>query len=340
MNIVEGHPIPQDITGFQFRLIGDMTVKQFAYLAVGILFAWLFFSAHISVFIKFPIAAFFAINAVILAFVPIQGRPADTMLLLFFRALIKPNQYVYNGNQEKTITSLQQTAVSTSPTISGNDGSNLVTTPPVADPMAVGQKILQQAVNDDQPKEDTQESQKITSSPLPQQPNMNTPPTGNQTDYEQQLKDILMQKEALEKKLAEMQQQTKTVPEEDNKPMQIVDESKKQTQQQTTILPAMPDAPNIIAGVVKDPRGNILPNILIEVKDTGENPVRAFKTNQLGQFASATPLVNGSYTIICEDPKKQQQFDVLTIVANGTQLPPLTITSVDAREELRKSLFT
>lgn len=104
-------------------------------------------------------------------------------------------------------------------------------------------------------------------------------------------------------------------------------------------LPHVSDSPNVVVGIVKDPRGNVLPHILVEVKDKDGNPVRAFKTNQLGQFASATPLSPGTYTIELEDPKNQQRFDVIQITANNQILLPIEIISHDAREELRKQLF-
>lgn len=105
-------------------------------------------------------------------------------------------------------------------------------------------------------------------------------------------------------------------------------------------LPKISDTPNVVVGTVKDPRGNILPNMLVEVKDKDGNPVRAFKTNALGQFASATPLAKGIYTIELDDPKKQHNFDPIQITANNQIMLPIEITSHDAREELRKQLFT
>ncbi len=104
-------------------------------------------------------------------------------------------------------------------------------------------------------------------------------------------------------------------------------------------LPRVSDTPNVIVGIVKDPRGNVLSNILVEVKDTAGNPVRAFKTNALGQFASATPLATGTYTMELEDPKKQHRFDVIKIIANNTIMLPIEVISHDAREELRQQLF-
>ena len=104
-------------------------------------------------------------------------------------------------------------------------------------------------------------------------------------------------------------------------------------------LPKVSDTPNVVVGIVKDPRGNILPNILVEVKDKDGNPVRAFKTNALGQFASATPLAPGTYTIELDDPKKQHSFDSIQVVANNQILMPIEIISHDAREALRQQLF-
>src|SRR4029078_4817137 len=103
-------------------------------------------------------------------------------------------------------------------------------------------------------------------------------------------------------------------------------------------LPPPADVPNVLLGVVKDSRENILPNILIEVKDAEGNPVRAVKTNQLGQFASATPLSNGTYTMEFEDTRGKNNFDTIELVAKGEILLPLEVISHDLREELRKEL--
>ncbi|GEM_PF-842440 len=104
-------------------------------------------------------------------------------------------------------------------------------------------------------------------------------------------------------------------------------------------LPHVSDTPNVVVGIVKDSRGNFLTGILVEIKDGDGNPVRAFKTNTLGQFASATPLAKGVYTIELEDPKKQHSFDIIQITADNQIMMPIEIISHDAREELRKQLF-
>src|SRR5258706_14783024 len=101
MDAIEGHPIPQDITGFQFKLIGDMTVKQFAYLAVGLVLGWIFISIPVTIVIKLPLALIPTLSGLFLAFIPIEGRPADTMLLLYLQSIFRPNEYVYKKPTEE-----------------------------------------------------------------------------------------------------------------------------------------------------------------------------------------------------------------------------------------------
>ena len=92
---MENHPIPQDITGFQFKLIGNMTVKQFAYLAAGIVLAWITIALPINISIRLLFAFIFSMIGVAFAFLPIQGRPLDIMFSHLMKALINPTQFVY-----------------------------------------------------------------------------------------------------------------------------------------------------------------------------------------------------------------------------------------------------
>ena len=93
---MDNHPIPQDITGFQFKLIGSMTVKQFAYLATGVVIAWfIFFILSGFIFIRLPLAIIFLGLGVSLAFVPIDGRPMDLMITNLLKAIFAPTRYIY-----------------------------------------------------------------------------------------------------------------------------------------------------------------------------------------------------------------------------------------------------
>lgn len=92
---MENHPIPQDVTGFKFKLIGSVTVKQFLYILGGGILAVVCYILPISAFIKIPLSAIFGGIGVMLAFVPIEGRPMDVMAKNFLKAFPSENQYIY-----------------------------------------------------------------------------------------------------------------------------------------------------------------------------------------------------------------------------------------------------
>ena len=102
---MENHPIPQDITGFQFKLIGDMTIKQFAFLVAGVILGWITFILPIFILIKLPFVLLFVGFGVAAAFVPIGGRPFDIMIANYFKALLNPTQYVYQKNWRSHVVS-------------------------------------------------------------------------------------------------------------------------------------------------------------------------------------------------------------------------------------------
>ncbi len=160
-------------------------------------------------------------------------------------------------------------------------------------------------------------------------------------EIEKLLSETLSQKQNLERELLalkkQLAQQTKNfyTPTETPNVRTLSEDSAK-----SAGIPDAPSYPNLISGIIKDPRGNPLPNILVEVKDMEGNPVRAFKTSGLGNFSASTPLVNGTYTIEFEDPKAENKFDSIQFTADGNIILPLEVISVDQREELRRTLFT
>ncbi|MEK6847175.1 MAG: PrgI family protein, partial [Nanoarchaeota archaeon] len=92
---MENHPIPQDVTGFKFRLIGSVTVKQFLYLLGFGILTTVAFILPINILLKIPMMVVFALIGISLAFVPIEGRPMDIMLINFAKAIPSENRYIY-----------------------------------------------------------------------------------------------------------------------------------------------------------------------------------------------------------------------------------------------------
>lgn len=387
---MEGHPIPQDITGFQFKLIGDMTIKQFAYVALGAVVAWIFYSLPLPGIIKLPIVAFFAILGAGVAFLPIGGRPMDTMVINFIKALFSPSQFIYQktgGQVFATVPNASQAAAPTgfsqiqqqpktpvdkkemvffsslfhsnqnnfqspspthiiSSTIVGGQNKpeeNLAATP---EENSEEEKEKQEYLE----KEEQELKKELQVAKTQESEAINTPTSGQMhekvLELEKLLRETAAQRLELERQILELEKrlnnQTQPAP-------AAVSGQKKETKNVRSIPPGMeqkvgvptvPEFPNLLTGIVKDPRGNPIPNILVEVKDKDGNPARTLKTNGLGQFAAATALANGTYNIVFEDPRGQNKFDTIEINATGDIIYPIEVISQDQREELRKALFS
>lgn len=91
------------------------------------------------------------------------------------------------------------------------------------------------------------------------------------------------------------------------------------------VIPAPPTLPNLLVGFTHNKKGEIIEGAILEIRDSDGIPVRAFKTNKLGQFRSATPLPDGSYEI--ETEKEGFSFDIIKIELKGKILSPIEIIS-------------
>ncbi len=90
------HPVPRQITTFEFKLIGELTVKQFGYLLFGSIAAIVvYFLVPSFAFLNFVAAAIPALIGIAFAFVPINERPLETWLKNFITRLISPTQYFF-----------------------------------------------------------------------------------------------------------------------------------------------------------------------------------------------------------------------------------------------------
>jgi hypothetical protein len=402
---MENHPIPQDITGFEFKLVGDMTVKQFAYVAGGVVSGFIVYASPLLALIKIPLALIFVGIGAAFAFLPIEGRPMDLMIRNFFKAVFSPTQYVYRkmGGQ---LFAQSQTTLSPASKIAEISEKQLRdflnALPKKENKLDQKETVFFQSLNQygaSQPSQNVpgfvpeHVFARQTNQPQPLKQPSQTPISKNDDkraatqdllktaavlekelreakakeavepkvdsnqylgahqkvlELQGNLNELLLQKQQLETKLINMQKKmenqggpvfspsmAKPAAPTETKFVRSIPQS----MQKGVGLPITPEFPNVITGIVKDPRGNPLPNILVEVKDGQGNAVRAFKTNALGQFASATPLVNGDYTIEFEDPREQNKFDTTTFKAGGEIILPIEVFSVDTREELRRTLF-
>jgi hypothetical protein len=89
------HALPQDVTGYRFHIIGNMTLKQFAEVAVGCVIGFLIYSTNLPNLIKYPLILISAGIGAAMAFVPFEERPLDQWLLSAFKVLYRPTQFYW-----------------------------------------------------------------------------------------------------------------------------------------------------------------------------------------------------------------------------------------------------
>ncbi len=93
-----------------------------------------------------------------------------------------------------------------------------------------------------------------------------------------------------------------------------------------TQLPVLTNTPNVVTGVIRDTEGKLLPDILLLVKNSRGDTVRALKTNSLGQFLVSTALQNGTYTVeVSPSNKTNLTFGIIPIEVKGEVIPTLDI---------------
>lgn len=97
---MEQHPIPRQITSFEFKLIGFMTLKQFLYLVIfapiGYITSVIFPLPFVNVLLGIAVAGL----GVALAFLPINDRPLDIWIRNIWKRLNSPTQFTYHKHNQ------------------------------------------------------------------------------------------------------------------------------------------------------------------------------------------------------------------------------------------------
>ncbi|HCS79221.1 TPA: hypothetical protein DIV55_05800 [Patescibacteria group bacterium] len=423
---MEQHPVPQNISSFQFKLIGDITLKQFAYVAGGVILAYIFTKfAFFPWIIRMPLAVITALLGFGLAFVPIEERPMDRWLAAFFKSVYLPTQYVWRKSNPVP-EALRDLGATPSPTTTPNPAAvapqvvpvNLPIIPPLPQPKVKPAPLISKPVEATKvvnvppevvprfipptpvknkmpanwnlgapPKFNTSKpvappTPPITSTRVPVQTTTTTESMqltklktsyqvleqrlttqmqamqeelakGNVTkerflELQQTVSQLLNEKERMSNELVQLRKQLSVNPQAQGQVVRPTTYAQPPPSTQVKVIPAnmavrvgipqLTSYPNTMSGIIKDGDGNTLPNILVTVKDKDQVPVRALKTNKLGQFAASTPLANGTYIIEAEDPKKVFSFQRVEVVLTGKALSPLEVSAISHKDEMRQKL--
>lgn len=454
---MEQHPVPQNVTTFQFRLVGDMTIKQFGYLAGGIILGYIGYKLPLPFFFTWPLAIASGLLGFGLAFVPIEERPMDVWIASFIKNVYNPTQWVWShearsgsaGQKEKKAAPAHATerphitqraspffplAVSLSafmaylvapftktapphPTppplpparppqktppqgktivdgisslsasqksqarasdsiISMSYTSNLFdwiksvfsskprpVSPSLSPGFSFSDALTKHAESPKKPQAPAPPPPPVPPQPVvapPVPPAVHTPvqaPThGRVVELQGQLSEALSQREKLERELIairqQMERQSKSAP-TPTRPAGVTSSVTNAPAASVRVIAPggatkagllrLTTFPNVVTGIVKDNYGNLLAGMLITVRDSDDVPLRALKTNKLGQFAASTPLPNNTYIVEIEDPKGGFTFDKAQISLNGTVAPPIEVTAKSQkqieRDKLAKEIF-
>lgn len=329
---VQQHPIPQNVTSYQFRLVGDMTLKQFLQLSAGVVIGLIIYATPLPSFFKWPLVSIVVGLGAAIAFVPIQGRPLDQWIVAFIRSIYAPTIYVWQkpNHQQPSLNQTPATTVSqalqsspptstastvnTSPQTSKIERPDLVpqihtltravpptpifTPPPQPEPLlATSQNIKKSAKNvfasPPKPIAITPQSHQNTGPQSPQ----SAPQTTQTTP-------------------------TATVP---NTPAQPGTSASFSTD---LPIPNTPQTPNTIVGMTLSPQGKILESVIVEILKNGQT-IRATKSNKLGQFLFAKPLDDGIFQITAD--KDDFTFPRFDLKLDGQIIPPIKLQATGTK---------
>ncbi len=93
---MQQHPIPQNITGFEFKLIGFLTLRQFGYLGAAAIIDFILYSAKVPFFVLLMLGGPVSLVALALAFVSLNNLPFERWLAAFLKTIYSPNTRVWH----------------------------------------------------------------------------------------------------------------------------------------------------------------------------------------------------------------------------------------------------
>ncbi len=267
---MDQHPIPQNISSYEFHLVGDMTLKQFFQVAGGVAVAVVVYRLPLPFILKWLIMALAALTGVLLAFIPVAGRPFSQWIMAFIKAIYSPTEFHWSETSQ-------------TPATMNPEPTNQVTKKTTLD--VIEEQLFSRFSQIFSHPNLAFSAIQPTSIPHPQPPITATatppvPPTP--------------------KPITTMNHELIT----------------------NNSIPS-PDYPNLLTGQVVDSTGSYLEGVILELSDATGLPVRALRSNKLGQFMTATPLPQGTYTLIAEKPGLQ--FSPLTLQAENKIISPLII---------------
>lgn len=320
---MEQHPIPQNVSSYQFKLVGDMTLKQFFQLAGGIVVGLIFYSTPLLPIIKWPLIIISTITGALMAFVPFEERPLEKWILAFFRAIYSPTEFFWKKTiQRPKFFQDEPTGVTEEQNAAAKQylGSTATQAGPLTKLDMAEQGFLSKLTG-------------IFSS-------LSSLPTGAAQTASQEKKKELQIPETAPIRVSPMISPHLVIEE---KPVAANPAAPQVTMQAVAPIiagdeiistkqaifsvdaapPSPPTTPNTIVGQVVDQERKIIEAAIIEIRDSMGRPIRALRSNKAGHFITVTPLDNGRYDIVAE--KDGYEFSPVSFNTEGSLIPPILV---------------
>lgn len=346
---MQQHPVPQPITSYQFRLVGDMTLRQFGQLAGGALIAFLIYSTPIPFFLKWPGILFFGFLGFAFAFVPLEERPLDKWFVAYLKAIYSPTLFTWKPTHRIP----EYFKTTPLPPLTIEDNRPIKTSTEKLDSylQSLGRK-RGQTKNDERELLDLERIEALfATAKLPSSIKVDAKLIEDSLEsLRPQLKiqprklvvppatSVIMRTSPLSQAPAKPKSslfakpETTSVVETKPAPTMLTNLPPKAVTLKTFTtaktaddlpIPAIPTQPNVVVGMVLNSEGKIIDNAIIEIRDKEGLPVRALRSNKLGQFRIVTPLPNGIYEMEVE--KEGLAFDIINIDISGEVVRPIEI---------------
>lgn len=93
---MKSHPVPQNIMDVEFKLFGELTIRQFGYVAGGALAAFVCYVVFADIgLVRWPLVVFFGILGIMLAVFKVNDRPFEVWLANFIFALFTSQRSIW-----------------------------------------------------------------------------------------------------------------------------------------------------------------------------------------------------------------------------------------------------
>jgi hypothetical protein len=308
---MEQHPIPRQITTFEFKLIGFMTLKQFLYLLVTVPTAFIVYKIIPLPIINFIAAGLVCLLGIGLAFFPVNERPLDVWIKNLLRRLTTATQFSYHKNN--------------SPLYFLEDLYFLNDPHKVISHIESKEKLAQY-LQKTQPKKPSsvkkQEINTLLNTPMAQ---IRPQPVVSQT---LPIHQPTVSPAPLVVKPVKQPKGVYMPPQEAQAPVPVTPVIITPPEQPAVAVPQVHSMQHAyLTGVVKNNRQIPLPGVLVYIKNQQNVPLRLLKTNPHGIFASYSPLPDGDYTFEVKDPNGGYFFDTMKVHVPNEDSKPYELYS-------------